>query len=185
MGVFIPPIAEGPRLRLRPVRLKDASYIHALRLDPTYNRHLSTVTGSVEKQRSWIVSYLQREAKGTEIYYIIERRDTGLPCGTVRLYEIEADRFTWGSWILDESKTPKAALESAVLSFGVGFFDLGKDLAKIDVRIANTHADAFYRRFGMNEKHRTAQDIFHEYSRTCLEANLKEYMDILEERVGT
>jgi RimJ/RimL family protein N-acetyltransferase len=184
-GAFIPPIAEGPRLRLRPVRPDDSSYIHALRGNPTYNLHLSAVTGSVDDQRAWIEGYMQREAEGAEIYYIIERRDNGLPCGTVRLYEIETDRFTWGSWILDESKTPMAALESAVLSFGVGFRDLGRDLAHVDVRVGNTHADAFYRRLGMRETHRTTHDIFYVYSRSRFEADISGYMDLLEQRVGT
>lgn len=181
---FRPPVAEGPRLRLRPVRPDDAPYVHGLRLDPTYNRYLSAVNGSVEDQRNWIERYQQREADGAEIYYIIERRDTSLPCGTVRLYDIDAGHFTWGSWVLDRSKTPKAALESAVLSFGVGFFDLGKDLAQVDVRIDNTHAAAFYRRFGMQETDRTEQNIFYVYYRTQLEADIKGYMDILEKRVG-
>lgn len=178
---FIPPIIEGPRLRLRPVRSDDAEYIHALRIDPTYNRHLSVVTGSMEDQREWIERYQQREADGAEIYYIIERRDTGLPCGTVRLYDIDAERFTWGSWILDRNKTPKAALESAVLSFGVGFFDLGRQHALVDVRIGNTHADAFYRRLGMRETHRSAQDIFFNYPRARFMEDREGYLELLEQ----
>lgn len=181
-NAFIPPVAEGPRLRLRPVRPEDAAYIHALRVDPTYNRHLSAVTGTIADQQTWIERYKQREAAGTEIYYIIERRDTGRPCGTVRLYEITADRFTWGSWILDANKTPKAALESAVLSFGVGFFDLGKTIASVDVRIGNTHAEAFYRRLGMAETHRTDEDVFFLYPRSRFAADIGGYMDLLEEK---
>ena len=152
MGDFIPPVAEGPSLRLRPVRPDDAAYIHGLRVNPAYNRHLSPATGTVADQRAWIERYQAREAAGQEIYYIIERRDTGLPCGTVRLYDIEADRFTWGSWILDQTKPPKAALESAVLSFGLGFDDLGRDLACVfDVRVT-TPTPAFHRRFGMTRR---------------------------------
>jgi len=75
------------------------------------------------------------------------------------------DHFTWGSWILDGNKPPKAALESAVLSFGAGFSLPGMVHALVDVRRANTHAEAFYRRFEMVETHSDAQDIFFAYPR--------------------
>ena len=103
-----------------------------------------------------------REAAGGEAYYIIGRRDSGRSCGAVRLYDIGADSFTWGSWILTGDKPPKAALESAVLSFDVGFARLGKARALIDVRRDNARAIAFYRRFGMIETGADERDLFFE-----------------------
>ena len=108
---------EGPNLILRLIEPEDAAYVHSLRNNPAYNTHLSTVTGTVDDQRTWIKDYKSREAHGQEYYYVIERKD-GTRCGLVRLYDIEAASFTWGSWILDENKPRKAALESAILSFG-------------------------------------------------------------------
>lgn len=160
----------GPNLVLRLIEPSDAAYVHGLRSDPVISRHLSPVQGGEEEQRDWIIAYKQREAAGQEYYYIIERRD-GLRCGTVRLYGLEADSFTWGSWILDSNKPRKAALESAVLSFGVGFDHLARNTAKVDVRINNTHATAFYRRLGMTEAWRTDQDIFFTYSRARFESD--------------
>ena len=160
---------DGVQLSLRLVQPEDAQYIHGLRTDPTYNGHLSTVTGTVEDQRSWIEAYKTREAAGSEYYFVIERKD-GMRCGVVRLYDITGDQFTWGSWILDHNKPRKAALESAVLSFGVGFHTLGLDMANVDVRVENIHAKAFYRRFGMTGTHRTERDIFFVYSRAQFDA---------------
>ena len=51
----------------------------------------------------------------------------------MRLYDFDAESFTWGSWILDESKPQKAAIESVVLSIGLGFELLQQDLTKVDV----------------------------------------------------
>ncbi|OWU66753.1 hypothetical protein ATO2_17550 [Roseovarius sp. 22II1-1F6A] len=150
---------EGPNLALRLIQPDDAAYVHGLRINPAYNEHLSEVRGTAEDQRAWIQAYKAREAAGEEFYYIIERHD-GTRCGTVRLYNIEGDRFTWGSWILDENKPRKAALESALLSFRIGFEWLGLRCASIDVRAANTHAVAFYRRFGMKEEERKHKDIY-------------------------
>jgi hypothetical protein len=156
---------EGPGLVLRLIQPADAQYVHGLRINPAYNRHLSEVRGTAEDQRRWIEAYKAREAVGQEYYYVIERRDDTTRCGVVRLYDIKADHFTWGSWILDANKPSKAALESAVLSFGAGFDLPGISHALIDVRRANTHAEAFYRRFGMTEISANAQEIFFIYPR--------------------
>lgn len=170
---------DGVQLSLRLVQAEDAPYIHGLRTDPTYNGHLSTVTGKVEDQRSWIEAYKTREAAGSEYYFVIERKD-GVRCGVVRLYDITDEQFTWGSWILDQNKPRTAALESAVLSFGVGFETLGLEIANVDVREKNTHAEAFYRRLGMIETHRADQDIFFVYSRAQFAADKLAHIDVLQ-----
>ena len=171
---------EGPNLTLRLIQPEDAAYVHSLRNNPAYNTHLSKVTGTIDDQRTWIEDYKSREAQGQEFYYVIERKD-GTRCGLVRLYDIEATSFIWGSWILDENKTRKAALESAILSFGIGFDALGVQLANVDVRVANEHAAAFYRRLGMVETHRTDQDIFFNYTREQFDTERTHHLKQLSE----
>ena len=171
---------EGPNLTLRLIQPEDAGYVHSLRSNPAYNTHLSTVTGTVDNQRTWIEDYKSREAQWQEFYYVIERKD-GARCGLVRLYDIEVESFTWGSWILDENKTRKAALESALLSFGIGFDALGMHSAIVDVRVANEHAAAFYRRLGMVETHRTDQDIFFNYTREQFDTGRTHHLKQLSE----
>lgn len=170
---------HGHRLSLRLVVPEDAGYIHALRMDPRYNAHLSVVTGTVADQENWIRQYKAREAKGAEYYYVIERRDDSTKCGLVRLYDIAEDRFTWGSWILDANKPRKAALESAVLSFGIGFTRLGLTVADVDVRNDNTKARAFYERFGMRYLREDATDTFYEYTRARYETDLADHMRVI------
>jgi RimJ/RimL family protein N-acetyltransferase len=174
------PVAHvaGSRLRLRLITPEDAPYVHGLRIDPLYNQHLSPVMGTAEDQRQWIERYKAQEALCQQLYYVIERHD-GTRCGLVRLYDIDGEQFTWGSWILDANKPPKAALESAVLSFGIGFDHLDLKVAKVDVRVENNHAQAFYRRLGMIETHRTAQDIFFDYPRKLFEETRATYLQIL------
>ena len=175
---------DGTSLSLRLVVPQDASYIHALRMDPRYNAHLSAVTGTVTDQENWIARYKIREAAGMEYYYVIERRLDAASCGLVRLYDISGDRFTWGSWILDENKPSKAALESAVLSFGVGFKHLGLAVADIDVRNDNTGARAFYERFGMRYLRRDAVDTFYEYTRADYNRDLEGHMKVIAASVA-
>ncbi|WPZ27571.1 GNAT family N-acetyltransferase (plasmid) [Sulfitobacter pontiacus] len=173
---------DGFQLYMRLAQPEDAHYIHGLRTDPTYNGYLSAVSGTVEDQRTWIEAYKTREAAGSEYYFVIKRKD-GVRCGVVRLYDITSDQFTWGSWIVDHNKPGKAALESAVLSFGVGFNTLGIDTANVDVRVENTHAEAFYRRLGMTEVRRTEQEISFVYSRAQFNATKDEYLSILRQEV--
>ncbi len=155
---------EGPNLALRLVALEDAEYIHGLRVNPTYNQHLSEVCGTAEDQRAWIERYKSREAALEEFYYIIERLD-GTRCGTVRLYDIKDDCFTWGSWILDENKPRKGALESAVLIYLIGFELIGKKRAVFDVRNDNTHTLDFHLRFGAKKTHTLDADSYFSYER--------------------
>lgn len=156
---------EGPHLALRLIQPTDAQYVHGLRIDPAYNRHLSEVRGTAEDQRRWIEAYKTREAAGQEYYYVIERRDDATRCGVVRLYDIKADHFTWGSWILDANKPSKAALESAVLIYDLGFSVMKMAYAAFDVRRENKRTLEFHRRFGAQETSANAEDIFFIYSR--------------------
>jgi len=169
---------EGPNLVLRFIRPDDAEYLHGLRTNPAYNQHLSTVHGTADDQRRWIEAYQVREAAGLEYYYVIERRD-GTRCGVVRLYDIVDDHFTWGSWILDDNKPSKAALESAVLSFGSGFSLPGKVRAFIDVRRENAHAQAFYRRFGMTEIAADDRNIYFHYDRAAFERDRARHLRLV------
>jgi RimJ/RimL family protein N-acetyltransferase len=171
---------EGSSLVLRLIRPDDAEYVYALRSDPRYNTHLSVVTGTTEDQRSWIKAYKARESEGTEYYYIIKRLSNGLPCGLVRLYDIEGDQFTWGSWVLDENKPSKAALESAVLIYTIAFKILGLKNAVFDVRGDNVRTIAFHKRFGATQTHSDEQNSYFNYSRDRFEADYEAHMSILQ-----
>ena len=174
-------LVDGIRLRLRLVEPDDAEYIFSLRTDPAYATHLSSVSGTVEDQRAWIRAYKAKEAAGSEFYFVIERRDTGEPCGLVRLYDIEGDRFTWGSWILDETKPSKAALESAVLIYRVGFDLLAKRISVFEVRNENTHTISFHRRFGAHQTGRDSVSTYFEYSVSQFRDDKPRYSKLLEE----
>lgn len=170
---------SGPNLVLRLIVPEDAEYVYGLRTDPAYNLHLSEVEGGADDQRRWIEAYKAREASREQLYYVIERHD-GVRCGLVRLYDINAESFAWGSWILDANKPRKAALESAVLSFGVGFERLGLAEALVDARFGNERALAIYRRLGMIELRRDDQNIYFRYERARFVADRAQYMAICE-----
>ena len=171
---------DGVQLSLRLVQPEDAPYIHGLRTDPTYNGHLSTVTGTVEDQRSWIEAYKTREAAGSEYYFVVERKD-GVRCGVVRLYDVTGGQFTWGSLILDHNKPRKAALESALLIYRYGFEVLGLRMSVFDVRRGNENTLAFHRRLKATQTHEDDQKIYFIYSRAQFDATKDEYLSILKQ----
>jgi RimJ/RimL family protein N-acetyltransferase len=172
---------DGIRLSLRLICPADAAYIFTLRSDPRYNTHLSVIAGGVEEQWLWIQRYKEREAAASEYYFVVVRRDNGVRCGLVRIYDICGNDFTWGSWILDENKTAKAALESAILSFSVAFETLKMRRGLLDVRHANTRAVNFYHRLGMSEIHRDECNIYFEYSRERFEADKESHLAVLKQ----
>lgn len=169
---------QGVTLLLRLIMPGDAAYVHNLRGNAAYNRHLSAVTGTADDQRMWIERYKHREAAGQEFYYVIERLDA-VPCGLVRLYDIAADQLTWGSWVLDQNKTRKAALESMVLSFQVAFVLLDKQRAIVDVHRGNDRAESLYRRLGMEEVGASGDSISFVYSRTRFLTDRDRHMSLL------
>ena len=146
---MLPPAnVSGHACVLRLGEIKDAKFLYGLRVDPELSRYLSPVTGGVEGQAAWIASYKAREALGSEAYYIVEAPG-GRPCGTVRLYDIVAENFTWGSFILTPDKPAKAALDVMLHSLEIGFAAFGCDRAELDAKMENTQALSLYDRFGM------------------------------------
>lgn len=170
----------GRNLVLRLIDPADAAYVCALRTDPDYNTHLAEVRGTVDDQRRWIEAYKAREGELRELYYVIERQD-GIRCGLVRLYDISDESFTWGSWILDRNKPPKAALESALLIYVIGFELLGIPKAVFDVRKENTHTISFHERFNATRAGETDIDVLFEYPRERFARDKPGYMALFEE----
>lgn len=156
-------------VRLRLVEPKDAEFIYSLRTDEKYNRYLSPVSGDAESQRAWIKEYKHRERANKEFYFIIERMDSGKPCGTVRLYDFRGDSFCWGSWILvEEDKTRTAALESCLMVYDYAFNVLGCRRSHFDVRKENTKVVNYHENMGAVRTGEDDQDIFFEITQEAV-----------------
>lgn len=153
---------------LRLIRIEDAGFVLKLRLDERYNRFLSPVKSDLEAQEKWIADYKKEEAAGRQFYFIIERLD-GVPCGTVRIYDIKGDSFCWGSWILNDSKTRYAAVESALLVYDFGFNELGFSKSHFDVVKKNVQVISFHKKMGAIEVGEDDVNIYFEISRSSVE----------------
>lgn len=160
---------ESKTIRLRLVEESDAPFILSLRLDERYNQFLSKVSADIESQISWIKKYKEDESKAIQFYFIIERLD-GVPCGTVRVYDLRKDSFCWGSWILNDNKTRLAAVESALLVYDFGFDGLGFDRSHFDVMKGNEKVIRFHKQMGAIEMGEDDDNYYFEIDRKSVEA---------------
>ncbi|WP_336194571.1 GNAT family N-acetyltransferase [Providencia stuartii] len=154
-------ILQSKTVKLRLVNESDASFILSLRLNENYNKFLSSVNNDIEKQKVWIRNYKQKENNNEEFYFIIETLD-GIPCGTVRIYDIHNNSFSWGSWILNESKTRTAAIESALLVYIFGFDIKGYSRCHFEVMKGNEKVISFHEKFNAKRTHEDNIHYFYE-----------------------
>jgi RimJ/RimL family protein N-acetyltransferase len=141
---------EARTICMRLVDVSDSEFILKLRLDKTYNLFLSQVSPNLEAQKNWIQEYKKEEKEKKQYYFIIERLD-GTPCGTVRIYDLRKESFSWGSWILNEDKTRYAAIESALLVYEFGFEMLGYCKSNFEVMKENSAVLSFHKKMGALE----------------------------------
>ncbi len=97
-------------LYVRFVNESDAEFILKLRTDTKLGKYINATEPNISKQIEWIREYKQRESTGTDYYFMFER-PTGNRLGVCRIYDIEKDKFTIGSWIF----SPSAPIGSSIL----------------------------------------------------------------------
>lgn len=160
---------ESKTIRLRLVEESDAEFILKLRLDEKYNQFLSSINPVLQSQKDWIRRYKIDEKTREQFYFIIERLD-GTSCGTVRIYDLKKESFCWGSWILNESKTQYAAIESAFLIYEFGFKILGYKKSHFDVRKDNEKVISFHKKMGAIQINEDEQSYYFEITMQAINA---------------
>ena len=170
---------ESKSIRLRLIETTDAEFVLNLRLDEKYNQFLSPVAPSLENQIKWIQSYKEKEVAGKEFYFIIERLD-GVRCGTVRVYDIVGNQFTWGSWILNEDKTRYSSIESAMLVYKFAFVSKDFERSVFDVMKGNEKVISFHEKFGAKRTANDEVNVYFELSKEDYQSKLPYFESILE-----
>lgn len=140
-------IISGKNIILRMAEPNDAEFILALRSESDKTKYLNQVENDLAKQQAWLESYKKRELGGQEYYFVIESR-LGEKLGLVRVYDLNAKSFCWGSWLIKDSAPKTTAIESALLFYEFSFGQLNYKKAHFDVRKGNERVIAFHQRFG-------------------------------------
>lgn len=123
-------------LQVRLVNESDAQFILNLRLDPIKSKYLGYTEPDIEHQINWIRRYKEREAEGTDYYFIYFYK--GSRAGVNRLYKIQDDHFIHGSWLFSNDVPPYCPLAAAVIARQIAFFDLN---LTIEVDTDGIHVD--------------------------------------------
>ena len=123
----------------RLVNESDAEFIVNLRTDPKVNNFLHYTDSNIEKQKEWIREYKKREEAGTDYYFIFFK--DGIPVGLDRLYDIDADMFTSGSWVFSKDSPFGSAFLGQIIVREIAFIDWGyeKENPGTGVHINNTN----------------------------------------------
>ncbi|MDN3548719.1 GNAT family N-acetyltransferase [Mucilaginibacter aquaedulcis] len=147
-------------LWFRMVEETDAEFIWDLRTNPELARHLSPIGDHIDNQRTWIRNYKTREAKRVEYYFIFGPKETD-PCGVIRLYNITADAFTCGSWLIRPRSDEFAAPGSDLFAMILGFETLNKQRCIFDTRKANKKVVRYHRIFA-KQTHEDRENYYFE-----------------------
>ncbi|NLF25765.1 MAG: GNAT family N-acetyltransferase [Deltaproteobacteria bacterium] len=147
---------------LRLASIWDAEFIFSLRSDPQISAFLSKISGGVEEQRRWLTEYKLREAAQQEFYFVI-LDPSCTPLGTIRVYDITPETFTWGSWMLCKQAPKFAAIESALAAYDFGFNYLGLKRCTFTVDRLNLPVCRFHDNFGARRERADQKQYYYSF----------------------
>ncbi|AYL97240.1 GNAT family N-acetyltransferase [Mucilaginibacter celer] len=165
-------------LIFRLVEEHDAGFILSLRTDPKLSKHVSPVSNDLEAQKAWIRNYKERELLGEEYYFLYTDAEHE-PQGVFRLYNIDGDTVTSGSWLAksggDELNPIKADL---FLTWAI-FEGFGFERCLIDVRKDNKKLVRYHKMF-FTQTGEDEQNIYMVMHRDGYQRKLKFLTDIID-----
>ena len=150
---------EKKKLEFKLVNIEDAEFILDIRKNPKLNRYISETSITVKEQVKWIENYKQREKQNKEYYYLIIYNK--IKYGTLRIYNIENNKATWGSWILKPERPDGLAVFSACESFKICFEKLGLKKIFLKVNRQNSKAIHLYEKMGFEKINEDEKEIFY------------------------
>lgn len=135
-------------LHVRFAQIEDSAFILGLRTNPKLARFLHATEDDLQKQIEWMKSYKEREAEGTDYYFVYEY--DGKPVGVNRIYDIddENDVCTGGSWICVPGSDFERSVATMLLERDIIFELLGAAADHFDVRKANKQVLKLHQRVG-------------------------------------
>ena len=137
--------AEGFGVRLRPVRMDDASFIVWLRnLDHAKGR-LGDSAITEASQQAWLKSYFDRPG---DYYFIIETLDR-ISVGAYGIYDVRGTSAESGRWVI-RPDVP-AAIPSAMLAFDTSFDTLRLSELRVRTVSSNRNVLSLNRKFGFRQ----------------------------------
>lgn len=135
---------EGKGIIIREAEVEDASFILALRLDDDLSLFLGKVDNNLEKQKQYLI---ENKKKNDDLYFIVEDKK-GECFGAARIYNIKAESFTYGSWIMRKDAPHNFGIETYFLISDCAYYVLKCLRAEFDVMKKNDPVVRFHKRMG-------------------------------------
>lgn len=132
-------------VRLRPVRMEDASFIVWLRNQDHVKGKIGDSASDVSSQEAWLKKYFDREG---DYYFIIESLH-GIPLGTHSIYDVANSSAELGRWIIRPGV--QAAIPSHMAAFHIAFEKLNLNLLRNATVSTNVPVLSVSRRFGFEQ----------------------------------
>ena len=166
-------------ISLKLVSIDDAKFIIDIRSDKNLSKYLSPTTQNLYDQKKWIEEYKKREHNKKEFYFIIKIKNN-ISLGTIRIYNIFDDIFTWGSWILIKDSPNYAALESALTLYSFAFDKMKFIKSTFDVKKENIKVIKIHEKLGAKITNEDNENVYFEFNLQDFEYIKKKFIKFIK-----
>lgn len=172
MGRLLPADFELERygIHVRLVSEADSPFILTLRTDEKLGRFIHATSPDVQQQIEWTRKYKEREKQGEDYYFVFEK-PKGNPLGVCRIYDINNDNFTIGSWLFKKDAPVGAAILGDIITREIAFSLFPHSILNFDVRKANLNVN----RYQATYKPQIVREDELSYYYTCSKENFEKY----------
>lgn len=157
-------------LFVRFVNEEDADFILQLRTNEKLSRYIHGTDANVELQKEWIKGYKKRESAGTDYYFMFEKPQ-GVRLGVCRIYDIQEDNFTIGSWVFSPEAPVGASILGDIITREIAFELFPDSKHLFDVKKANVNVNRYNATY---HSELVREDALTNYY-TCSKENFEKY----------
>lgn len=164
-------------IHVRLVREGDAEFIVKLRTNEKLSQYIHKTDSNIAKQLEWIRAYKQREAEGKEYYFIFSYQDENV--GVARIYEIEDDSFTSGSWLASSNMVGIGVL-CDIISREIAFDLYPDSLNYFDIRKGNKSVIRYAQSYHPNLYKEDVENLYYYINRKNFERYKQLYLRMVK-----
>lgn len=165
-------------LYFRLVEKEDSEFIIGLRTIDKLARFLHPTSKDVSQQIAWIKKYKEREKAGTDYYYIFIN-EKGIKLGVSRLYDIQNNDFTVGSWIFSPTAPFGSSILGDIIAREIGFTELKKTKCLFDVRKENINVIKYHKKYNPTKIGEDELNYYYEINQEAFDKGKRIYLYLL------
>lgn len=147
-------------LHVRLVNEDDADFIVRLRTDEKLCRYINTTKPDIEVQKEWTRKYKEREQRGEDYYFLFEK-PLGIPVGVCRIYDIQEDQYTVGSWLFSPDAPIGTSILADIITREIAYSMFPGKTLFFDVRKDNFNVLRYQSTFQPTELYRDELSIYY------------------------